>query len=285
MATSNRLTPLFRALYRQYRRQWTLPLPDALGDAIGDERVITAVVRLSQLLNSGRLPFADWQTAVKAALQRGGIDVTPLLAAAAVAVGAGVILSGQRGLREQTDLPEQVLDALRERFLERVVNLTEALAAGRIDVPTWQAAFLAELDVYHPAAAIVGANGSRDPRVLALGRERAARERAYLDAWASDLQANGLSNRRKLLSRARLYAGAGSASFYGGMATARGIVLPQQPGDGQTICRTQCKCTLRFEDAAGGVNVYWILHADESCPDCIELARVWNPLFIETRAA
>jgi hypothetical protein len=56
------------------------------------------------------------------------------------------------------------------------------------------------------------------------------------------------------------------------------------PRDGQTKCRTNCKCRLDFKyerDENGAVTavlVYWRLRPAEHCSDCLDLSRTWNPL-------
>jgi hypothetical protein len=61
------------------------------------------------------------------------------------------------------------------------------------------------------------------------------------------------------------------------------IKLPQVPRDGQTRCRTNCRCRLEIayeRDADGAivaVLVWWKLSPAEHCEDCLALSREWNP--------
>ena len=84
-------------------------------------------------------------------------------------------------------------------------------------------------------------------------------------------------------TRAKLYSRATRQSYQAGKVFDIWNLLDQVPGDCQTQCCTNCKCRLdvRKLKGNGNYNVYWRLDAQaESCADCEELARTWNPLKI-----
>ena len=56
--------------------------------------------------------------------------------------------------------------------------------------------------------------------------------------------------------------------------------LPAYPGDGSTVCLTNCQCEWDIQPTDGGFNCYWRLGPSEHCPDCLQRAAEWNPLFI-----
>ena len=56
--------------------------------------------------------------------------------------------------------------------------------------------------------------------------------------------------------------------------------LPAYPGDGSTVCLTNCQCEWEIQKVEGGFNCYWRLGAAEHCPDCMDRASQWNPLFL-----
>lgn len=279
MATQNALTSRFEAIQRQYRTTWTLPPPDALARAVDTEaRVRKAVDDLTALLDRRRITFAEWQRAVEEALRRGGINIGALLA------GAAVGLAGARLASALRTTPEQALNALATRFTARTQALTAALAQGRIDVQTWRAAFAAELQAYHPAAAIAGAGGARSDAVLALGRQRAAEQMAYLDAWATQMAQGGVASEKAMLNRATLYADASHGTFERGQAVGLGLVLPVYPGDGR--CRVRCRCRWDIRREATGWRCRWVVdRAAENCVDCLAWGVQYANLFIETEAA
>jgi hypothetical protein len=234
------------------------------------------IVDGARRLAAGQLDFPRWQTDVLAVLERSGADLTALVAAGAA---AGLLAATVRTAR--TLQPERALAALERGFTARVVGLTRAYAQGRLTLPQWRAAFAAELDAYHPAAAIVGAGGSRDEAVLALGRQRAAEQRAFLDAWAAQLEQGGLPSERMLTARARLYAGAGKASFYEGQSVSNKLPrMPFYPGDGGTECLGGCVCAWKFQKLEGDGNwdCYWNISPAEHCPTCLERQAAARPL-------
>lgn len=55
------------------------------------------------------------------------------------------------------------------------------------------------------------------------------------------------------------------------------IELPAHPGDGSTICKTNCKCAWDLRETEMGVDAYWTLGVAEHCPDCMDRAGKWNP--------
>lgn len=86
-----------------------------------------------------------------------------------------------------------------------------------------------------------------------------------------------------LAARAAYYGQSSRLAFGWGQASARGLDLPQVPGDCQTACCMNCKCYLVFDrQSATLVHVYWVRTAQESCPDCIRLEQEWNPYEAET---
>lgn len=91
-------------------------------------------------------------------------------------------------------------------------------------------------------------------------KARVEEQLKYYDAFAA--QARDMSE-QAAAARAQLYAGAIRGTLYG----ARFPGLKQYPGDGNTQCRTNCKCSLSEEDDG----IHWVL-GDEGCPDCQELA-------------
>ena len=87
-----------------------------------------------------------------------------------------------------------------------------------------------------------------------------------------------------VVARSKLYAKSSQALFW---KTSVPVDLPQTPRDGQTRCKTNCRCYLdigyeRDDDGAiVAVLVYWRLTPAEHCEDCLRLAREWNPLRLE----
>lgn len=85
--------------------------------------------------------------------------------------------------------------------------------------------------------------------------------------------------RGQALTRAAMYLPA-IVHLYSDVQIQSMPALPVRPGDGQTECTYWCKCTLEIVQVEGGIDVTWMLHPAEHCPDCLALAALWAPLRI-----
>jgi len=110
----------------------------------------------------------------------------------------------------------------------------------------------------------------------------------YLKDFAKLVEEGALSE-GQIRARSAMYINSAREGFERGQARAYGLPeLPAYPGDGKTICLTNCACSWEIEevyDDAGnliGWNCYWTLGIvkTEHCPDCLENTGKWNPLFI-----
>lgn len=221
-------------------------------------------------LNAGRVSFAQWQTLVRAALERGGVDWRALLLAAGLVAVAAT---------RRTD--RIVLEQLEVAFTDRLDALVDALLDGRLTPERWATAMGAELDRFHLAAAVSG--GGRTTAMGRLARARAASERAYLDGFLADVQA-GRQSDAQIRARARMYAGALYGTASRGLADALGITLPTYPGMGR--CRSRCRCWWEITPVDGGFRCRYIAQDDDgTCPDCAGWAVEYADLFIESEAA
>jgi hypothetical protein len=181
-----------------------------------------------------------------------------------------------------------VLETYQQTFNAKVAGLAQRLAAGDVSTAAWEQAMRAEVKKLHINALVLSKGGDMASITFSdwgrLGyylREQYAYLHNYAQAVATrDHEA--LAGMRKpytekyLKWRAGLYGGNAKASFYRGLTQ---NLLPQVPGDGQTQCKTNCKCTLHFQEGkeAGLVLVYWHTHPAEHCPDCIRLESEWDP--------
>ena len=107
----------------------------------------------------------------------------------------------------------------------------------------------------------------------------------YLDAFAEQV---GEMSEAAIRSRSRMYIRSAREAYERGNARAQSggvLELPAYPGDGQTVCLTNCKCNWRIEtvtDDEGNVigwDCFWEIspHA-ENCPDCEDNKGMWWPL-------
>lgn len=111
----------------------------------------------------------------------------------------------------------------------------------------------------------------------------------HLDIFADEIAAGKLSE-AQIRSRARMYFESAKEAYERANARARSggeLVLPAYPGDGQTVCLTNCHCTweiVEVRDDEGNVigwDCTWAVnHAVENCDDCLENGRKWAPLTV-----
>ena len=187
-------------------------------------------------------------------------------------------------LTNPTDI-RRYSNVLRRMSETRMAGLTQRLLDGDLDLAGWVADMKAELRRGNYEQFVVGKGGDRsriDRReYLQLGPEL-RRQYAYLDRFAADIEARAAGGKslQFALERAKLYARSTQAMMW---KSAIPVKLPQVPRDGQTRCRTNCKCRLEYdyergeEGAITAVLVWWKLNPAEHCADCLALARTWNP--------
>lgn len=174
----------------------------------------------------------------------------------------------------------------RDTFLGRrmdVVNdLAEQLANDQINVQQWVLQMRQEIKRAYMAEYELGIGGRNMMTQADFGRVGGMLKNQYnyLNGFAEDIQQGKLSV-AQIQMRGRMYVDSATQSFERANAIARGLPsLPAYPGDGQTVCRSNCKCNWRIEPVEFGWNCYWELGAAEHCPDCVANASRWNPLFV-----
>lgn len=163
-------------------------------------------------------------------------------------------------------------------------DLTEDLIAGRITIQTYARAGWNLFQEGNTNAYRLGRGGLRamtgeDDLILntMLDDERST--------WTSFVQqiASGRYSEDEIRNYSRGFVNASTTFYERGNAESYGLpVLPQYPGDGQTRCHKGCQCYLSILSLPGNGNfdVRWLLGLAEHCPDCLRLAREWNPLRI-----
>ena len=178
---------------------------------------------------------------------------------------------------QSEDREEQLilLAALMAWFRRKSEQLAVALRDGVITLAAWLVGMRLLIKRLHTSAALIV--GEFDNALVAA---RIEEQYGYLDGFAAAIQdgdegEDGLSV-AAIIARAALYAGAAGATFWmvvqgqeAGAKEVRWNLTPaehcadcldldargwmpiedlggQVPGDGQTICRTNCKCFLEF---------------------------------------
>jgi hypothetical protein len=107
------------------------------------------------------------------------------------------------------------------------------------------------------------------------------RQYEYIQNFARDIDA-GKASGGQIRTRARMYVNGATQAFERAKAASHGLPpLRQYPGDGQTICKSNCQCGLHYVEHEDRWDVYWRLGVAEHCPDCITLSEEWKPLVVQ----
>jgi hypothetical protein len=188
------------------------------------------------------------------------------------------------GHKPGTFVSQSQMVTLRDSFIneqkQRTNSWAAELANGRITVQQWTLLMRDEIKNNHIAQYLL-AHGGRDTMTPAdWGRlgQTIRQQYQYLQKFAEDIASGNLTE-GQIAARARMYVESSSQSFGQGHQAAMGAPeLPQQPGDGKTQCRSNCKCYWDIRELEYQWDCYWRLNPAEHCPDCLENAVRWNPL-------
>ena len=96
--------------------------------------------------------------------------------------------------------------------------------------------------------------------------------------------ANGQLSEAQIVARMNMYINSANEAMWRGYASDLPIDLPAYPGDGSTVCLTNCQCAWDIRPVEGGYDCYWVLGYAEHCPDCVRRESEWNPYSIRIEA-
>jgi hypothetical protein len=103
----------------------------------------------------------------------------------------------------------------------------------------------------------------------------------YLNGFARDIDQGKLSE-GQIRTRSRMYINGSTRAFERAKSDSLGVpVLDQYPGDGRTVCRTNCQCHLDYKELEDHWEITWVLGEAEHCPDCQDLSKEWAPLVVQ----
>lgn len=181
--------------------------------------------------------------------------------------------------------PKNML-SIRDQFLERrmgIVNgLGDDLATGKINVQQWVYNMRQEIKRAYLGEYELGVGGRNMMTQADYGRVggQLKRQYEYLNNFAKEIQ-DGKLSQAQIQMRSRMYIDGATQSYERARSASMGMpLLPAYPGDGQTICRSNCKCNWKIEKVDSGWECYWQLGIAEHCPDCVSNSQKWNPLYI-----
>lgn len=188
-----------------------------------------------------------------------------------------------RGKRTEQKVRPQV--AHRDRYLAEKGRkggsntLVERLFAGEMNHQQWTLEARQEIKKTFIAQYVVGHGGRESMTQADWGRlgSMLKGQYGYLRGFEQDLIAGKLSE-GQAKTRLQMYFNASRQAYEQGRAYARGVLrLPAYPGDGTTVCLSNCQCTWEIEETVNEWLANWTLGAAEHCPDCLDRADKWAP--------
>jgi len=184
---------------------------------------------------------------------------------------------------ERTDRTVQVTDTVRDRFINQSVDatsgLTSLLASGDIRTSQWVLGMREQIKRSYISEYLLAKGGRQNMTQEDWGRLGGLLQNQYryLDRFAQDINAGKMSE-AQIEQRAQLYIKSSRQAYERGQVAVRGMPpLPAYPGDGSTVCVTNCQCHWDITEAEDEWRAYWTLGAAEHCPDCMQRAGEWNP--------
>jgi hypothetical protein len=174
-------------------------------------------------------------------------------------------------------------------FEERMAEETKRLVDGEIRLLDWQITMREDLRKLSAFQVIAGANGEKSnvsaDDWLKLGPQLRS-QYGYLSDFAHAIY-NGQLSAAMIEARVVLYARATQVVYW--QRFTRDLDLPTQPG--MQICGPNCGCGWDIVyDYDGDGNVvaaycYWKRGKRDSCPDCVNNERQYNPYHVVLEAA
>lgn len=180
-------------------------------------------------------------------------------------------------------------DAIVRDFNDHARALNRRVLDGEITVNMWHNAMREQVKVAHVNAYAAGRSGGWAAITAAewgsVGN-RLRRQYQYLARFADELKYKDLTI-GQINARAGLYGAASRASFEAAIAAEKGVpasALPAMPGDGSTLCRTNCKCSWAIRKRGPSHFATWRLGRAEHCRTCTQRSRQWKNLEIRDGA-
>ena len=197
---------------------------------------------------------------------------------------AGRIYQRARGARiEKIVEPTPIL---RDRFVYMheqsgwLQGVSKRLVDGEVRIDRWVLDFRQRLKKTYIDQYVLSRGGRQAMTQSDWGRVgRMLRDRyGYLNRFAEDIKTGSLSN-KQIAARGELYFKSARQAFERGKEASAGMPrLPAYPGDGSTVCLSNCQCHWDVQETEGEWLATWTLGAAEHCPDCIERSNDWAPL-------
>lgn len=167
---------------------------------------------------------------------------------------------------------------------------TAAAALGRGDwtVRRWELEIRDRLKRVYLAEYMLGRGGKNAMTPADYGRvgNMLRDQYEFLRGFALDVQAGTMSE-AQIAARTQLYHESAIQAFERGKSAAYSgdLILPAYPADGRTRCKARCKCRWLIRETKAAWKAYWKRGTSESCQDCIDRERLYNPYTVSKEAA
>jgi len=175
--------------------------------------------------------------------------------------------------------------------------LAAALAGEQLGVGAWETSMREAIKAEYIQQYALGRGGLQNMTQADWGSVGGmiADQYRYLDGFAGEIAAGNLSE-AQIAMRSRMYINSAREAFWRARQRAKGWpVLPAYPGDGSTVCLTNCQCGWDAEMVKDHWEATWYLGEVEHCTSsgmdaygrpmgCLERAALWNPLRLKADA-
>lgn len=184
---------------------------------------------------------------------------------------------------ERTDRSVRPTDTVRDRYinqsLDGVGELAAQLASGDMRTGQWVLGMREQIRRSYISEYLLAKGGRENMTQEDWGRLGGLLQNQYryLNRFAQDINAGTMSE-AQIAQRSQLYIKSARQAYERGQVAGLGMpALPAYPGDGSTVCLTNCQCHWEITQAEEEWLAYWTLGAAEHCPDCMERAQNWAP--------
>lgn len=166
---------------------------------------------------------------------------------------------------------------------DKVAALKKQYDEGTISAKDFGAKMKTEIKKGHVAEACLGKGGRENMSKSDWGvvGRTLRKQYKYMDGFVKDLEAGRYEPGSGAIEvRAQMYMRAVRQSYEKAYAASWGVRnLPAYAGDGQSPCRTSCRCGWTFTVLGDETHAKWNAVSDKViCPVCRTRAEVWNPL-------
>lgn len=182
-----------------------------------------------------------------------------------------------------------------DRSLDTSSNYTRDLAelvdVRQISPSDWHARMRQEIKDEYIRQYLLGTGGRDQMRPADWGSVGGmiGDQYRYLRDFYAEIESGDLTE-AQIRARAAMYINSAREAYERANARAQSggtLVLPAYPGDGSTICLTNCRCFWDIQEILDdlgiliGWNAYWTLTPAEHCTTCLGRAGMWNPYTVE----